>query len=426
MSLLLLQRNRQGMRTFIFIVLCLLQLTLPWGVLSLIVIGGGSGNKTIRHPPIQHRPSLRLALLLPTKRTMTTTTRTSATAAARQRRQQQQPTRLFFSKNNNNSYEKKKKTGPRIRFSKNTQSSDSRSSVVTSTTTTTYTNPIDPILQWIISDIGSIVLGTVGLVILVVGRFLLDSSSSSSEGAAAAAAAQDLTVVTTRSNLLAVFSAGAVLLNGLNKLDVESALAEKVVLVGRSLSEPVILVGAKEHDDDDASFQQQWKKQDDDDDDDSNTRKTLRWVLESLVTATPAQSAVLLRHVPEGNVWEVQAAAGIVPTDFTTITESNNNLSLDGSTTPILNRFLQSNKSKDETYLPTLQALPGKTEFLPYLPVNTQAVLLLPVVATTETTTTKDFVRVLVLGSNQARSFAPRDIAWCQTATTRLTASIWQ
>lgn len=51
---------------------------------------------------------------------------------------------------------------------------------------------------------------------------------------------------------------------------------------------------------------------------------------------------------------------------------------------------------------PLLQALPGKIEF-DYLPENCQAILMLPVM---EAST------VVVVGTNRARAFTPKDIVW--------------
>jgi len=86
------------------------------------------------------------------------------------------------------------------------------------------------------------------------------------------------------------------------------------------------------------------------------------------------------------------------------------------SSTPILDKFLKSSK---ETYLPTLQALPGKAEFT-YLPPNTQEVLLLAVPFVMDETKGKDIHWVLALASDTAKSLTPRDIAWCQVIASRL------
>lgn len=51
---------------------------------------------------------------------------------------------------------------------------------------------------------------------------------------------------------------------------------------------------------------------------------------------------------------------------------------------------------------PTPQVLPGKIEF-DYLPENCQGVLMQPVVGASA---------VVIVGTNRARAFTPKDIAW--------------
>jgi hypothetical protein len=240
----------------------------------------------------------------------------------------------------------------------------------------TSTNPVDYLLSLITSDIGSIALGFTGLLLLLVGRLLLGGSSGV-EGLEEE----------TRSNLLAVFACGAVLLNGISKLDVTSALAETVPLTGTDLGGvPLNLTSANK-----------------------TSTLSMDWFLESLLVATPAKSGVLLQKNSPSSPWEVLALAGVVPREWS---DSENPMRVIPDNTPILDRFLSG--TAQETYLPTLQALPGKTEFT-YLPDNSQAALLLPVRSEASSKTT-----VLVLGSNQARSFTPRNVAWCQTVVSRL------
>lgn len=225
---------------------------------------------------------------------------------------------------------------------------------------------LDFVLSLIVSDIGSIILGLIGLTIVVGHRLV---------------AMDNLVVDTmgqeTRSDLLATFASGAVLLNGVSKLDVTSALAETVRLDGVQLEQIEV-------------------------NEDISNEKELQWSLESLLVATPARTVVLLALDDHGR-WKVSASAGVVPSDKSLRTV----LSL--PTAPILDRF-RKDVSK-ETYLPTLQALPGKSEFT-YLPVNTQGALLLPV--------RESPTNVLVLGSDTAKSFTPRDIAWCRVLAERI------
>jgi hypothetical protein len=190
----------------------------------------------------------------------------------------------------------------------------------------------------------------------------------------------------TRVNLLAVFAIGAVLLNGLSRLDVQSAIAEKVTLEGILQEQPVLLL-LKDID-------------------------QLSWVLSSILAATPADTAMLLLATTD-TTWEPAAFVGVVPPNLLLSSSPGDKVMQLPDVTPILDRF-RKDSGVQESYLPTLQALPGKRELVDYfLPVNTQAALLLPV-------RIKGLTAVLLLGSNQARSFTPRDIAWCQSVVTRL------
>lgn len=260
------------------------------------------------------------------------------------------------------------------------------------------TNPVDYLLRLITSDIGSIVLAIAGIVLLLVGRSLLDNSDSSTTATAGnisrgiSKAQVESMGQETRSNLLAVFACGAVLLNGISKLDITSVLAETVTLQGKELEKTLLVTTDKSSSLLDSS-------------------SSVQWVLESLLTATPAKTAVLLqrKESSDSSSWRILAMAGTVPETRTV-----------PSYTPILERF-QSGTNR-ESYLPTLQALPGKSEFT-YLPDNTQAVLLVPVLtgdskAATATTT------VIALGADQARSFTPRNVAWSQAVAARLAAEM--
>jgi Cofactor assembly of complex C subunit B, CCB2/CCB4 len=252
-----------------------------------------------------------------------------------------------------------------------------------STSIPTNASPVDVVLTWLTSDIGSIVLGGVGLLLLLVGRLILDGDAGNTAPEAMAEQA--------RVNLLAVFAIGAVLLNGLSELDVQSALAEKVDLMGKVVSQPVII-------------NQQY----------DNISEQISWVLSSILAATPAGTVILLVRSEDEKVarWKPIAYVGVLPANMMI---ENVQLSND---TPIMDRMLRvatTDSERRESYLPTLQALPGRIEFTNYLlPSNTQAALLLPLRLASAHTAT------LLLGSNQARSFTPRDIAWSQAVATRL------
>ncbi len=272
--------------------------------------------------------------------------------------------RLFGQSNNDSD---SATSSPRVKFSSDFRAGDDSSSLE---------NPLDQLLSFVASDAFSIVSGILGLLAVVSYRWNLVLSADPSR-----ATAEALTYET-RTDLLGVLAAGSVLLNGVTKLDVTTALAESVVLEGQTLSQPEQIGG-------------------------NGGSSTLNWALESLLAATPAKTAVLISDA--GDQWTIRSRAGIVPS-------STSSLSLPEKR-PILERVGNPQNSK-ETYLPTLQALPGKTE-LTYLPSNTQIAVMIPIRPPKESSSS---IRnsVLVLGGNTAKSFTPRDIAWSRIVAEKI------
>ncbi|CAB9526712.1 Protein of unknown function (DUF2930) [Seminavis robusta] len=250
---------------------------------------------------------------------------------------------------------------------------------------TSTSNPIDSAISLLSSDVASIGLGLVGLCLLSIERLTLPDAATL--GIMDPSQYAEQLGEETRSNLIAVIACGSVLLNGLSKLDVTSALAEEVTLEGVVVSEPVWFTTTRTQEN-------------------INSNQELDWAMESFLKATPAKSVAILQHQSSddstSSSWQVAAAMGTLP-DF-----SPQEPPPVPATTPILDRSKKSGAG--ETYLPTLQALPGKTEFT-YLPANTQGVLILPI---------PNNAAAIVLGSNCAKSFTPRDVAWCQTIAGRL------
>mmetsp|Transcript_17224 Transcript_17224/g.35538 ORF Transcript_17224/g.35538 Transcript_17224/m.35538 type:complete len:337 (-) Transcript_17224:166-1176(-) len=277
--------------------------------------------------------------------------------------------RIFAQSNNDG---ESTPSSPRVKFSndfKTTGGDDSSSSLQ---------NPLDKFLTLVSSDAFSIVSGMIGLLAVVAYRWNLVLAADPSR-----ATAEALTYET-RTDLLGVLAAGSVLLNGVTKLDVTAALAESVVLEGKSLLEPEQVGG-----------------------DNAKSGNILTWALESILAATPAKTAVLVSDT--GGRWEVECRAGIVPS-------SPSSLSLPEKT-PILERVGSPGNSK-ETYLPTLQALPGRTE-LTYLPNNTQMAVMIPILPSSSSSSSSKN-SVLVLGGNTAKSFTPRDIAWSRIVAEKI------
>ncbi len=256
-------------------------------------------------------------------------------------------------------------SSPRVKFSDDSSSS--------------MENPLDKFLSLVASDAFSIVSGIIGLIAVVAYRWNLVLAADPSR-----ATAEALTYET-RTDLLGVLAAGSVLLNGVTKLDVTTALAESVVLEGKALLEPEKVEG-----------------------DGAKGGNMMTWALESLLAATPAKTAVLISDT--GDRWKIECRAGVVPS-------SSSALSLPDKT-PILERVGSPGNSK-ETYLPTLQALPGRTE-LTYLPNNAQMAVMIPIQPSSSSSSGTLKNAVLVLGGNTAKSFTPRDIAWSRIVAEKL------
>mmetsp|Transcript_2935 Transcript_2935/g.6507 ORF Transcript_2935/g.6507 Transcript_2935/m.6507 type:complete len:348 (+) Transcript_2935:166-1209(+) len=272
-------------------------------------------------------------------------------------------------------------SSPRVRFNNdNNNKGDGDDS-----SSSTMDNPLDKFLNFVASDAFSVVSGSLGLLAVVVHRWNLVLAASDAQSAEAAAAAAEALTYQTRTDLLGVFASGSVLLNGVTKLDVTTALAESVVLEGKTLEEPEQLFGESS----------------------SSGNEDLSWALESLLAATPAKTAILVSKNDAGDEWTVRSRAGVVPSGSPAPIPEK---------TPILDRVGSPQNSK-ETYLPTLQALPGRTE-LTYLPSNTQMAVLIPIAGDDETTNASN--SVLVLGGNTAKSFTPRDIAWSRIVAERV------
>ena len=234
-------------------------------------------------------------------------------------------------------------------------------------------NAIDIVVSFLTSDSFSTIIGFIGLIICLVNRLSTDFGST-----------EMLSGLQSRTDILAVVASGSVLLNGLTQLDVTSVLAEEVILEGQSyetsVSPEALDIKA-----------------------DIKVEERIRWSIDSLLSCTPANSAVLM-SVNTNNAneeWISLARGGVLPDDRYEVV---------GERTPILDRFRKEDRS--ESYLPTLQALPGKAEFQ-YLPRNTQAVLILPVGE-------KESSSALVLGADTAKSFTPRDVAWCLSVATSI------
>jgi hypothetical protein len=274
-------------------------------------------------------------------------------------------------------------------FSENNKKASVRLSTPQIPTTITPTTLVDYILSLLTSDLSSIVLGSIGILLALTNRLAsidLEATNIASNQAIDMGAQS-------RMDLLAVFSAGAVLLNGVSKLDITSVTAETVELDG-------MMLDSVEYANDVGGIKL--------------NRGLIDWALDSLLQSSPAKSAALLVRWNEDEKWNICALNGVVPFDSTLRRAIPG-----GIPTPILDRFLKDGQGNKETYLPTLQALPGRAE-ITYLPRNTQEVLMLPI----DIDDSRYCIAALVLGSDTAKSFTPKDVAWCQVVATRL-GDLW-
>ena len=110
------------------------------------------------------------------------------------------------------------------------------------------TNPFDQFFSLFSSNFFSIIVESIGLLAVVVHCWnvitSLDIDIVGADFDSERAAAEDLTTQT-RLDLLAVFACGLVLLNGLTKINVTTALAETIVLEGIALLEPELKLKLK-------------------------------------------------------------------------------------------------------------------------------------------------------------------------------------
>ena len=312
---------------------------------------------------------------------------------------------------NTNNDESTKASSSFLSTSKANVSFTTRKSTYKSGNSPSNLSPIDKFLLSLTSDRTSLLLGSVGILILLLNRLLSFPEDAINEASRS------------RIDLLGVFAAGSVLLNGITKLDVESVRADQVLLDG--INRDNVLWA-----DEDQLMRAQLQKMDD------KFRSTVEWALQSFLRCSPARSAILLAISPQTNQrWTPLARVGVLPLDSQPSRSSIPNTA--SINTPILDRMLRDNdnikggtvggtevggarganrKGPKESYLPTLQALPGKVEFT-YLPSNAQEALILPVSRPEGNEAVRDddgWKYAVVLGGDTAKSFAPRDIAWCK------------
>lgn len=300
--------------------------------------------------------------------------------------------------NNNMNNDDTSSSSSFLSTSKANVSFDNKRGSSDSTSSPSNLSTIDQLLLTLTSDRTSLLLGSIGILFILLLRLISFPEDATYEASRS------------RIDLLGVFAAGSVLLNGITKLDVESVQAERVMLEGINQDEVIW------NENQNSSVMQGRN---------DKFQSTVEWALSSFLKCTPAQSAVLLA-TQQSSEWIPLATVGILPSEQQLRSSISSDLK-----TPILDRMLRDDGSikggtvggtqlagstrrrgANESYLPTLQALPGRVEFT-YLPSNAQEALLLPVTRPDDNNNDGWYYAV-VLGGDKAKSFAPRDIAWCK------------
>lgn len=146
--------------------------------------------------------------------------------------------------------------------------------------------------------------------------------------------------VQSRVDLLGIIGCAAVVLNAVSEQEIEIKERDAVPLVGYALKDPVV-----------------------EDSLDNQSKSILLWAIETLMNTTEITSV----HIIDSD--RVIGRGGVIGREDNM---SKSTLEIQGM--PILmNAIMKS----EELYLPDLQILPGKIEFS-YLPINAQAVLIIP------------------------------------------------
>jgi hypothetical protein len=167
--------------------------------------------------------------------------------------------------------------------------------------------------------------------------------------------------VQSRVDILGIVGCAAVLLNAFSEQEVETKEREAVPLVGFALKEPKV-----------------------EDSQNDRAKSIVRWAINTLLSTTEATSV----HIIDSD--KIVGRGGVIG--------RGDNMSVSQlplETMPIL---VDAIVKAEEIYLPDLQILPGKIEFS-YLPINAQAVLIIPI---------KD--KAIVTATNKAKSLRIIDI----------------
>eukprot|EP01038_Epipyxis_sp_PR26KG_P004717 gene4717-6621_t len=207
----------------------------------------------------------------------------------------------------------------------------------------------------------SLIVGLLGLLIILMNRIIIGEVSD----------------IQSRADLLSVFACSGLLLNVLSEQEVTEKEREKVALVGYSLNQPIF---------------------------DENNEKTISksstlWLINSLLKSNPVTSIHVLYND------RFVAMGGIIASN-----KANNFSPISISEKKILKESIAND---EEVYLPDLQILPAKVEFLSYLPINSQSVLIIPIkiVLGSEISSLPSDLRLsIIIATNQVKGLKLKDL----------------
>eukprot|EP01039_Chlorochromonas_danica_P011008 gene11008-12256_t len=166
-----------------------------------------------------------------------------------------------------------------------------------------------------------------------------------------------------RADILGVMASSALLLHLLSKQDIAARERDIVSLLGYALPEP-------QCSDELLPYHQ----------------SRLRWLMNTL-----------LQHTPVNSIWIVNERGEYMGGGGVLSMSPHRMAAVKVDAMPILSKALQ---QREEVYLPDLQILPGRIEFS-YLPLNCQAVLILPLV---------EGGGAIVMGGRQAKALRLKDL----------------
>lgn len=212
----------------------------------------------------------------------------------------------------------------------------------------------------------SLGIGSGGVLVLLVNRLSVDL--------------EKVTDIQSRADIISVLACSALLLNALSQFDIAARDRESVSLMGKVLRSPVI----------NKKYVNEMQK------------KFIVWSISTLLKLTPATSV----HIVASNGMSVGRAGVVGMTDTANEKCANDDKEdeLNISIGPILDLCVSKG---EEVYLPDLQIIPGKDEFINFLPINIQSVFVNPIASPNG----GEKYGCLVVSTNKAKVLKMTDLA---------------